>query len=134
MGDLVAFGEAEIQNSRSDALMDKERPKLDLLPRTVPLELPPHDQEAAAQLSLDEDLRKRRIRLEEKRKREREAEQKKKKSWKTPLRVTTKMTIRKELGLWTETMNGVMFKRLSTPEAMRRSKVYSKGKVNSARK
>jgi len=77
--DLVAFGEAEIQNSRSDALMDKERPKLDLLPRTVPLELPPHDQEAAVQLSLDEDLRKRRIRLEEKRKREREAEQKKKK-------------------------------------------------------
>merc|ERR1711933_98616 len=81
-GDLVALGEAAIQNSRSSILMDKDRPQLKLLPRSVPLELPPFEQqlqqEAATALDLDEDLRRRQVRLEEKRRREREIEQKKK--------------------------------------------------------
>ena len=83
-GDLVALGEATIQNSRSDALMDKERPQLKLLPRSVPRELPPFEeqlqQEAATGLDLDEDLRRRQVRLEEKRRRDREIEEKKKKA------------------------------------------------------
>lgn len=81
-GDLVALGEAAVQNSRSDGLMDKERPQLKLLPRTVPRELPPFEeqlqQEAEAALDMEEDLRRRQVRLEEKRRREREIEQKKK--------------------------------------------------------
>lgn len=83
-GDLVALGEAAVQNSRSDLLMDKERTQLKLLPRTVPLELPSYEeklqQEATAALDLDEDLRRRQVRLEEKRRRQREIEQKKKKA------------------------------------------------------
>jgi len=81
-GDLVALGEAAVQNSRSDALMDKERPQLNLLPRSVPLELPPFEeqlqQEAAAALDMEEDLRRKQVRLDEKRRREREIEQRKK--------------------------------------------------------
>ena len=82
-GDLVALGEAAVQNSRSDGLiMDKERPKMKLLKRSVPLELPPFEeqlqQEAMTALALDEDLRRRQVRLEEKRRREREFELKKK--------------------------------------------------------
>jgi hypothetical protein len=81
-GDLAAIGEAAVQNSRSDGLMDKERPQLKLLKRSVPLELPPFEEqlqlEAMTALALDEDLRRRQVRLEEKRRREREFEQKKK--------------------------------------------------------
>ena len=81
-GDLVSFGEAAVQNSRSDGLMDKQRPQLKLLPRSVPLELPPYEeqleQEAQESLALEEDLRRRQVRLEEKRRKEREIEQKKK--------------------------------------------------------
>ena len=62
--------------------MDKERPQLKLLKRSVPLELPPFEEqlqlEAMTALALDEDLRRRQVRLEEKRRREREFEQKKK--------------------------------------------------------
>lgn len=83
-GDLVALGETAVQNSRSGVLMDKERRQLKLLPRSVPLELPPFEeqlqQEAATALDLDEDLRRRQVRLEEKRIRERDIEQKKKKT------------------------------------------------------
>eukprot|EP00535_Pseudo-nitzschia_heimii_P004654 CAMPEP_0197179576 /NCGR_PEP_ID=MMETSP1423-20130617/4464_1 /TAXON_ID=476441 /ORGANISM="Pseudo-nitzschia heimii, Strain UNC1101" /LENGTH=968 /DNA_ID=CAMNT_0042629499 /DNA_START=350 /DNA_END=3256 /DNA_ORIENTATION=+ len=82
-GDLVALGEATVQNSRSGALMDKERPQLKLAPRSVPLQLPPFEeqlqQEAMAGLDLDEDIRKRQIRMEEKKRQERDIEQKKKK-------------------------------------------------------
>lgn len=82
-GDVVALGEAAVQNSRSDGLiMDKERPKMKLLKRSVPLELPPFEeqlqQEAMTALALDEDIRRRQVRLEEKRRREREIELKKK--------------------------------------------------------
>ena len=80
-GDLVALGEAAVQNSRSDALMDKQRPQLKLLPRTVPRELPPYEeqleQEAQESLALEEDLCRRQVRMEEKRRKEREIEQKK---------------------------------------------------------
>mmetsp|Transcript_6743 Transcript_6743/g.13319 ORF Transcript_6743/g.13319 Transcript_6743/m.13319 type:complete len:1008 (-) Transcript_6743:267-3290(-) len=78
-GDLVAFGEAVVQNSRSDALRDKDRPKMNLIPRSVPLELPPFEEQLKEQqeptLNLEEDLRKRQVLLEEKRQREREIEQ-----------------------------------------------------------
>lgn len=81
-GDLVALGDAAVQNSRSDGLMDKERRQLKLLPRTVPLELPPFDEqlerETAVALDLDEDLQRRQVRREEKRRRQREMEEKKK--------------------------------------------------------
>ena len=81
-GDLVALGETAVQNSRSNVLMDKQRPQLKLRPRTVPLELPPFEeqlqQEAEEALALEEDLRRRQVRLEEKRRKEREIEQKKK--------------------------------------------------------
>eukprot|EP00537_Pseudo-nitzschia_pungens_P012774 CAMPEP_0172382354 /NCGR_PEP_ID=MMETSP1061-20121228/302_1 /TAXON_ID=37318 /ORGANISM="Pseudo-nitzschia pungens, Strain cf. pungens" /LENGTH=1111 /DNA_ID=CAMNT_0013110199 /DNA_START=291 /DNA_END=3626 /DNA_ORIENTATION=- len=83
-GDLVAFGRAAFQNSRSDALRDKERPKMTLLPRSVPLELPPFEEQRKEQqeatLNIDEDLRKRRVLMEEKRQRERELEQKKRRA------------------------------------------------------
>jgi hypothetical protein len=69
-------------NSRVDALLVQERPKLDLAPRTVPLELPPFEQqqheEAAAVYDAAEDLKRQQARLEEKRQRQREAELKKK--------------------------------------------------------
>ena len=80
-GDLVAFGEAVVQNSRSDALRDKDRPKMNLIPRSVPLELPPFEEQLKERqettLNLEEDLRKRQVLLEERRQREREIEQKK---------------------------------------------------------
>merc|ERR1719420_1299636 len=73
-GDLVALGEAAVQNSRSDGLMNKQRPQLKLLPRTVPRELPPFEEQQQQQQeeSLEEDLRRRQVRLEEKRRKERE--------------------------------------------------------------
>jgi len=69
------------QNSRSDALMDKERTQLELLPRSVPLELPPFEQQQQTTVTYDaeEDLKKRRARLVERRQREKEVEEKKKK-------------------------------------------------------
>jgi len=73
-GDLVAF--AAQMNSRSEVLMDKQRPQLKLLPRSVPLELPPPAEDAQA--NLEEDLRRKQVRLEEKQRKEREIEQKKK--------------------------------------------------------
>jgi len=81
-GDLVALGDAAVQNSRSDFLLaDKERPQLKLLPRSVPLELLPFEeqleQEATAAYNLTEDLRKRDVLLEERRKKEKEVEEKK---------------------------------------------------------
>merc|ERR1711935_1010600 len=77
-GDLVDLGEAAVQNSRSNVLMNKQRPQLKLLPRTVPRELPPFEEQQRQEESLEEDLRRRQVRLEEKRRKEREIQQKKK--------------------------------------------------------
>merc|ERR1712224_361754 len=74
-GDL-GMGEM-VQNSRSDALIvNKERPQLQLLPRSVPLE--PMSFEQQKSYDAEEDLRKRQARLEEKRQRQRDMEAKKK--------------------------------------------------------
>jgi hypothetical protein len=80
--------EANAPNAaRSTALLGRDRPKLELAPRTVPLELPPYDphqrqQEmdaSAAMAAYDaaEDLRRREARMAERRQRERDAEEKK---------------------------------------------------------
>jgi hypothetical protein len=69
---------------RSNALLGRERPKLDLAPRTVPLELPPydpkeHERDSTATATYDaaEDLRKREARIVERKQKEREAEERK---------------------------------------------------------
>mmetsp|Transcript_37871 Transcript_37871/g.42403 ORF Transcript_37871/g.42403 Transcript_37871/m.42403 type:complete len:997 (+) Transcript_37871:31-3021(+) len=69
------------QNSRSETLMDKERPKLEILPRSVPLELPPFEQQqqSTATYDAEEDLKKRQARLLERRQRDKIIEEKKKK-------------------------------------------------------
>jgi len=80
-GDLVAFEAASTatMNSRSEVLMDKQRPQLKLLPRTVPLELPPMEEHSTTNsLNLEEDMRMTQVRLEEKRRKEREIELRKK--------------------------------------------------------
>jgi hypothetical protein len=74
----VAIPGGTVQNSRSDALMDKERPQLELLPRSVPLELPPLEQQTTTAYDAEEDLRKRQARMEERRLKERKIEEKKK--------------------------------------------------------
>ena len=74
----VAIPGGTVQNSRSDALIDKERPQLDLLPRSVPLELPPLEQQTTAAYDAEEDLRKRQARTEERRLKQRKIEEKKK--------------------------------------------------------
>jgi hypothetical protein len=78
----LQIGIAEVANSRFDGLLEKERPKLELAPRTVPLELPPFElqqqKEAAAAYDAAEDLKRQQERLEEKRRRKREAEERKK--------------------------------------------------------
>ncbi|KAL3910431.1 MAG: hypothetical protein SGILL_007692, partial [Bacillariaceae sp.] len=71
-----------VVNSRVDAFVGKERPKLELAARSVPLELPPFEEqkedEAASAYDAAEDLRRQQARLEEKRQKQREAELKKK--------------------------------------------------------
>ena len=73
---------ADVANSRFDGLLEKERTKLQLSARTVPLELLPFEsqqqKEAAAAYDAAEDLKKQQERIEEKRRRKREAEEKKK--------------------------------------------------------
>jgi len=77
----ISIPEGTAQNSRSDALMDKERPQLELLPRSVPLELPPFEQQqqSTATYDAEEDLKKRQARLLERRQRDKIIEEKKKK-------------------------------------------------------
>ena len=70
-----------VASSRVDAFLGQERPKLDLAPRTVPLELPPFEQqqkeEAAAVYDAAEDLKRQEARLEERRRKQQEADLKK---------------------------------------------------------
>mmetsp|Transcript_24591 Transcript_24591/g.43641 ORF Transcript_24591/g.43641 Transcript_24591/m.43641 type:complete len:991 (-) Transcript_24591:2926-5898(-) len=70
---------AEAASSRFDGLLERERPRLELAPRTVPLELPPFEpQQEEDGYDAAEDLKNRQARLEDRRRRELEAERKKK--------------------------------------------------------
>ena len=72
-------GEGEQQNSRFDSLAtSRERPKIALAKRTVPLELPPFEPQKAFDLA--EDMKRTQERLEEKRRKEREMANRKKKA------------------------------------------------------
>jgi len=70
---------AQVGNSRFGSLLsNRERPKLELIKRTVPLELPPF--QPAKAYSIADDMQQRQIRLEEKARKERQAAEQKRKA------------------------------------------------------